>query len=554
MYITQVRIHNFKRFSDRYKIDLVPGTNILVGPNEVGKSTIVEAIHLALTGFYQGRYVRNDISQYLFNQKVVEQYLESVQQGKAQDPPSLEIELLFDDCPMTKGNHNSQLVEQTGLYYKICFDDAQYQDEYNTLIAKRDLITLPVEYYHVVWRFFHRDDITSRSIPYKSSFIDTAIHNQSPSDLYISHIIKNKLDNADKISITQSYRNAQQTFMADNAIKGINQKLAEMADIDGQEITLSIDLSSRRAWEDSLTAYLEKIPFHYVGKGSQCLIKTKLALAQRDAEEQGIVLIEEPENHLSYVKLNGLIRTINEQVSTQQLVITTHSSFVLNKLKLSSPTLLSGTDNMRINNLSEETVTYFEKLAGYDTLRLLLCKKAILVEGDSDELVIQRAYKDEYGHLPIEDGVDVLCVRGLAFLRFLEIAKSLNLNVAVITDNDGDIAALQEKYQNYLGANAVPNIKICYDEVVNNKDTFAIPDGDTTLKETFNFNTLEPQMLKANGLEKLKSIFGEAYDTNAKMLRHLHANKGLSGLMFFKTDKALAYPAYITKAVKWALE
>lgn len=553
MYITQVRIHNFKRFSDWYKVDLVPGTNILVGPNEVGKSTIIEAIHLALTGFYQGRYVRNDISQYLFNQQIVEQYLESVRQGKAQDPPSLEIELLFDDCPKMKGNHNSQHVEQTGLYYKICFNAEIYQDEYNTLIAQRNLTTLPVEYYHVVWRFFHRDDITSRSIPFKSSFIDTAIHNQSPSDLYISHIIKNKLDNADRVSITQSYRNAQQTFMADDAIQRINQKLAEMADIDGQEITLSIDLSSRRAWEDSLTAYLAKIPFHYIGKGGQCIIKTKLALAQQNAEEAGIVLIEEPENHLSFAKLNGLIRTINEQVGNQQLVITTHSSFVLNKLKLSSLILLSETDNMRINALSEDTVTYFEKLAGYDTLRLLLCKKAILVEGDSDELVIQRAYKDRSGHLPIEDGVDVLCVRGLAFLRFLEIAKSLNLNVAVITDNDGDVVALQDKYQDYIGANAVPNIKLCYDEAVDNKDTFAIQAGDSTLKETFNYNTLEPKMLKANGLEKMKSVFGEAFDTNAKMLRHLHANKGLSGLAFFKTTEALSYPGYITEAVNWAL-
>ena len=59
MYIKQVRIHNFKRFSDWYEVDLTSGTNILVGPNEVGKSTIIEAIHLALTGFYQGRYVRN---------------------------------------------------------------------------------------------------------------------------------------------------------------------------------------------------------------------------------------------------------------------------------------------------------------------------------------------------------------------------------------------------------------------------------------------------------------------------------------------------------------
>jgi predicted ATP-dependent endonuclease of OLD family len=32
------------------------------------------------------------------------------------------------------------------------------------------------------------------------------------------------------------------------------------------------------------------------------------------------------------------------------------------------------------------------KLPGYDTLRLILCNKAILVEGPSDELIVQKAY------------------------------------------------------------------------------------------------------------------------------------------------------------------
>ena len=58
---------------------------------------------------------------------------------------------------------------------------------------------------------------------------------------------------------------------------------------------------------------------------------------------------------------------------------------------------------VRLNELSAETYKFFEKLSGYDTLRLILCKKAILVEGDSDELIVQKAfmiYND--GKLPIE--------------------------------------------------------------------------------------------------------------------------------------------------------
>ena len=548
MYITKIRIKNFKRFSNWFQLELLPSVNIIVGDNEIGKSTIIEAIKLALTGFYHGKYVRNDINQYLFNRAEVSKYLQSIKEGHPIEPPSVEIELFFDDCPSMKGNHNSQTVEASGLYYKICFDES-YRAEYNSLLELQEMTTLPVEYYHVVWRSFHRDDITARSIPYKSSLIDTSTQYQTASDMYVSHIVRNKLDEKDKVNVTQSYRKAQQTFMTDDAIIGINSKLSDMAQIDGQNISLSVDLSSKRAWEDSLTAYMNDIPFHFMGKGAQCIVKTKLALIKKANVPEGIVLLEEPENHLSFGKLNELVNTINNRIEGKQLLVSTHSSFVINKLGLSSLILLSSDKYCRLTDLSPDTISYFERLAGYDALRLLLCKRTIMVEGDSDELVIQSAYKYKYGKFPIEDGVDVLCVRGLAFLRFLEIAQKLNLVVAVATDNDGNIEALKKKYESFLGDKAVSNIKICYDETIDTKESLGCIDESDPLPDNFNYNTLEPKMLKANSVDIFMRIFGEEYNTPTKLLRHLHSHKGESALTLLKTKEPISYPQYILDAI-----
>lgn len=104
-------------------------------------------------------------------------------------------------------------------------------------------------------------------------------------------------------------------------------------------------------------------------------------------------------------------------------------------------------DNLRITRFSElpeDTYNFFKKVAGYDTLRMILCKKTILCEGDSDELVIQKAYMQlNDGRLPIEDGIEVISV-GVSFLRFLEIADCIQTKIAVVTDNDGDMAAIQD--------------------------------------------------------------------------------------------------------------
>ena len=101
--------------------------------------------------------------------------------------------------------------------------------------------------------------------------------------------------------------------------------------------------------------------------------------------------------------------------------------------------------------LPQETKDYFKKLPGYDTLRVVLAEKVILVEGPTDELIIQRAYVDEYGVLPITKGIDVIVVDSLAFKRYCDIAVLLNKSVIIVTDNDGNIKTnIEDKYADYM--------------------------------------------------------------------------------------------------------
>jgi putative ATP-dependent endonuclease of OLD family len=182
---------------------------------------------------------------------------------------------------------------------------------------------------------------------------------------------------------------------------------------------------------------------------------------------------------------------------------------------------------------------FFKKLAGYDTLRLALAQKAILVEGDSDELIVQRAYMDAHGgRLPIQDGIDVISV-GTAFLRFLELAAKLKIPVAVVTDNDGDAAAVDRKYAAYKGLDAV---KLCYDPVVDS--------GPLTVKDKpYNYNTLEPKLLKANDLATLNPILGASAKTDDELRLHMRTNKTETALAIFSSNTKIKYPGYITQAI-----
>lgn len=544
MGIERVNIKNYKCFHELFSIEFNQGINILVGNNEAGKSTILEAINLALTGTLGGRYLKNELSQYLFNCETTAKYILGMQQGENPPLPEIIIEVFFtkDDYPSLRGNGNDEKIDESGVVFKIEFDP-DYQVEYELLVANssKEMKTLPIEYYRINWKSCARDSVTARSIPIKSVLIDsTSSKYQNGSDIYISRIIRNDLEDGEKVQLSQAYRKMKESFMGDSSVQAINQKVNAKSKITDKELKISVDLSVQNSWEMTLMTYVADVPFHQIGKGEQCVIKTNLALGHQKSQEANLVLLEEPENHLSHTKLNELIKSISDSCVDKQVIISTHSSFVANKLGLDHLILLNNHKVTKLTDLSKETFDFFKKLPGYQTLRLLLCKKAVLVEGDSDELIFQKAYMKEYeGRLPIEDGIDVISVK-LTFKRFLEIAKKIDQRVAVVTDNDHDFDnQITKKYQDYRD---VAGIRIFADS-------------------RNELNTLEPQFVDANksDLKKLCGVIEHPYtDENPPIVedieKYMIGRKTTWALKVFESKQDIDYPKYILDAVRWCDE
>ena len=545
MAIKKIKIKNFKCFNGVFDFELNKGLNILVGNNETGKSTILEAIHVALTGMYGGRNIRNELSQYLFNNTVFVEYIQSVNKGPLLPPPNILIEIYFDGSidPNFEGNDNTDKAKGVeGLKFEILYN-TKFDDEYSQLVSQKNMFSIPIEYYEAIWTSFSRQTITIRSIPIKSAMIDSSNYRyQNGSDVYISRIVKDLLSPEEVTAVAQAHRNMKDTFIGDASIQVINERISRESSIVEGKVSLSVDLGTKNAWENSLVTQLNDIPFGYIGKGAQCVLKTELALTNKKAQNAQIILLEEPESHLSFSKLNQLVSAIESKYEDKQIIISTHSSYVANKLGLENLLLL---ENHRVTRISDlPSADFFKKIAGYDTLRMVLCKKAILVEGDSDELIVQKAYmKTHNGNLPIQDQIDVISV-GTSFLRFLELADALNISVAVITDNDGDINALENKYSNYLGENQKSNIKICYDK--------AVDSGNLMIgKKPYNYNTLEPKLIKANSnnLQLFNSLFGTSYTELDDLRKYMKHNKTECALAVYDSDIDIVFPEYILEAI-----
>lgn len=535
MYITHVHIDGFKRLM-HFDLTLNKKFNVIVGDNETGKTSVLEAINLVLTRQYDKRAIDYTIDPYLFNVASVAEYFAELRAGRNAIPPQILIEAYFNDdgddptLARLKGRNNTKNEDCPGLKLSIELDSNHVEELKEYARDQSNPAVLPVEFYKCHWRSFADNVIVNRNLPFRTKTIDTSLpRTYRGSNKYVAQLVDDVLTEGQRHELALAYRKLRHGFAQEPGVKTINKRLEEQGNsATNKKLTVQVDMSSRSQWESEITAHLDDLPFDCAGKGEQCRIQMRLAIA--DSDKSQVLLIEEPENHLSHSNLNMLLDDISLDCGGRQVIVTTHSAFVLNKLGIDNLRLIARNGHTTaLTNMTPDTKDYFAKLPGYDTLRLVLSRRCILVEGPSDELIVQRAYKDKHNKLPLEDGVDVVSVGSLAFKRFLEIAVCLRLDVRVVTDNDGDVAALRSKYSQYMNATD-PTIKICYDV-------------DDTCP------TLEPQLLKANSLARLNAVLETSYADNRSLLKFMEQNKTDCALKLFETQQQWDAPEYIKNAI-----
>ena len=154
----------------------------------------------------------------------------------------------------------------------------------------------------------------------------------------------------------------------------------------------SIRISFRTAISQDITLTDSNIPLENKGTGEQCFIKTKLALAKKEKDIDA-VLIEEPESHLSFWKMQQLIDQIKKR-NNSQLFIATHSDMICTRLNLKKCILLSGKSNgfSTLSMLKDDTAKFFMKAPDNNMLQFILSEKAILVEEDAEYILVEECH------------------------------------------------------------------------------------------------------------------------------------------------------------------
>lgn len=542
MKMKKLYIRNYRMFKD-VLINLNSGCNIFVGDNNSGKSTLLEIIQVLLSGRINNSSFERQLKASFFNYESRSIFKEIIADPsqKIEELPSIIVEAYFDNDISNssyKGTNNELGEDCPGIRMSVEFNQ-DYSPAFQTMVQDGEIYDIPVEFYKVSWRDFGDNPIIFRTFPVKVSLIDTTQKDyDSAVNKFINSRITNNLSDDEKVHLTRAYRKMKHEFNNNPNVIALNERLAVEEKLDDKAIKFGMQEDVLESWMNEVSIEVENIPFEDMGFGTQNLIKMELVFKQ-DTEKSNVVLFEEPENNLAFGNMSRLISKINQD-ENKQVFISTHSSFVANKLGLKNIILLYKGHTNQLDAVDPDTMDFFKKLPGYGTVRFLLAEKVILVEGPTDELIIQRAYKDVHGKLPIENGVDVITVDSLAFKRYCDLAVLVRKPLRIITDNDGDVQRnIIDKYKDYLKAHG-DLIKIYY-------ETNEI------------LHTIEPSVLAVNSVEeevfnKFKRVISKGNSMIKKNVVEIESfminNKAEWGMRVFDSDECIEYPAYIKDAIR----
>ncbi len=441
--IERIKLRNFKRFTD-LDLCLNQGLNILVGDNDSGKSTILTAIELTLAG--SKNRVEAHTVEGLLNSKVVEEFLAREQKSFA-SLPKMYVELylpLRGDMDL-EGEFNSEHKNSAGLLLEVVPRN-DLVDEIEDVL-KQENPGFPFDYYSISFRTFSGKGYTGYRKYLNYLAIDnTQISNEFATRSYVKTIYQSHSEGIEQHKHRHDYRELKRTFEAES-LAGLNERLSGT-----QKFTIKNDQKSNLTTD--LTLSEDGIPIANLGKGNQCFVRTKFALEKHPkSHELDVVLLEEPENHLSHGNMKKLIHSI-EDASQSQLCIATHSSLLSSRLDLRKAILMNSChDNPRVlTDLSEETASFFIKAPNNNALEFILSEKVLLVEGDAEYILMDAFFSAVASATLEESGVHVISVGGTSFKRYMELAALLKIKTAVIRDNDGDYQhSCVERYSDYDG-------------------------------------------------------------------------------------------------------
>lgn len=461
--IKEIRIRNFRAFKS-IDIDLTNNT-VLIGANNVGKTSLLQAIQIALGGIKrvssEDIYIKADEVLPKDRKAIIDILMVPVDENKNEINEFDDVWFEhFGELRSENANDLSQFVairtiisfdmikgeyelEKKGLIEWTKSENVEiYQDYKKSRITDKILQAIPVFYMDAkrdissemkektsYWGKMVTDIGLNENDIEKMEGVLDSINNEI---INKSTVLKHLSKNLSEISVTvDSEEDSVKINPVSRKIRDLNRGInITFKDKDSESFPISNHGMGTRSWITFLTlvAYVtwkveqmkdEKIPYH------------------------PIILLEEPESHLHPHAQRQIFKQMNNMLG--QKIISSHSPMIVGQAEIedirhiSKEKGISTINSMNMNGLVTEDFRRIKQEVFKSRGDLLFAKALLLCEGETEEQSLPIFFKEYFGCETFEAGINIIGVNGYGnYKAFLNVAKSFNIHFYILSDGERD--------------------------------------------------------------------------------------------------------------------
>lgn len=433
MYISSVEIENFRAFKEKTIFHFNPGVTVLIGENDCGKSTVIDAIRYVL-GTTDQTWQRVELSDY---------YQENTQN-------EIHITVVFSD-----------LTIQEKAAFMECLTYTKSEEILIVNWTAKYMTNVKPHRTFVSINCGRNGDVSAPSaearellrVTYLKPLRDAQAQMRSGRSSRLAQILSSVPDlntgereyregiDINKLSLAGIFDLSNHLLANHEKIKGVNQGISDIlnaelmlsSDAVQTEITVSGDGNTD---EKKIHSLLEKLDLNiqrdsesnygHVGLGTSNLMSMacEMLLNQDDKELSTFMLIEEPEAHIHAQRQLKLIQSMQNKGKNQQIILTTHSPLLASVVELNNLLLIQNRKafSMRAGEtlLDASDYKYLERYLDATKANLFFARGVIIVEGPGEALLLPTLANLLHRNLT-DYGVSIVDVKSTGLRRYARI-------------------------------------------------------------------------------------------------------------------------------------